>query len=98
MDFLWRRFFGRTDSNTVGSELPEDGKAEATGNHRQETGRPQEKTSDSLSNEEQKVPPKRPTVLMMVAAPLDFKQVALYWLTTVDVVSGIMAILSWDQR
>ncbi|XP_056444650.1 calcium-binding mitochondrial carrier protein SCaMC-2-B isoform X2 [Gadus chalcogrammus] len=74
MDFLWRRFFGRTDCDTDGSELPEDGKAEATGNHRQETGSPQEETTDSLSNEEAKVPSKRATVLIMVAAPLDFKQ------------------------
>ena len=79
MDFLWQRFFGRTDCDTDGSELPEDGKAEATGNHRQETGSPQEETTDSLSNEEAKVPSKRATVLIMVAAPLDFKQVGFYW-------------------
>ena len=85
MDFVLRRFFGRTDCNTVGSELPEDGKAVATGNHRQETGSSQEKTTDSLSNEEEKVPSKRATVLIMVAAPLDFQPVGLYWLTTLDV-------------
>ena len=85
MDFLWQRFFGRTDCDTDGSELPEDGKAEATGNHRQETGSPQEETTDSLSNEEAKVPSKRATVLIMVAAPLDFKQVGFYWWTSFDV-------------
>ncbi|KAK0146706.1 Calcium-binding mitochondrial carrier protein SCaMC-2-B [Merluccius polli] len=75
VDFLLRRFFGRTECNPVGSELPEDGKAEATGNHRQGTGGPQGKTTNSFNNKKEKVnvPPKKATVLIMVAAPLDFQ-------------------------
>lgn len=82
VDSLLRRFYGRTECNPeLGSESPADRKAEATGNPGQGAGSgAQGKTANSVGNEKEKVgvPPKKATVLIMVAAPLDFQQVGAY--------------------
>lgn len=99
VDSLLRRFYGRTECNPeLGSESPTDGKAEATGNPRREAGSgAQGKTADSVGNGKEKVslevPPKKATVLIMVAAPLDFQQVGAYWLIVIFC-REMMAMLS----
>lgn len=78
LSFLCQSLFGRTQCKPAETPLPGEKKTEATGNCREPPAGLQEKTAHSSDSKEisgSNVIPKKTTVLIMVAPPMDFEQV-----------------------
>lgn len=96
LSFLLQRLFGRTDCEAAGNQEPEKKESEVTGNSREEADI-RGKTSHSSDNKEKEtsksnVPPKKTTVLIMVAPPMDFPQVGKHGELQIFFTAGIWTL------